>query len=303
MGNPLGSSSTTLLVVPDIDTSMLDRMLQEHPSLPLSRQQMQEMAGDMVPLQGQVVQPQVPVDMFNAQDLQLQQQQQQQQFQPQTIPLDGDQFGMSGGMSGGTPHYYEGFIESVRNHFGTSAVTNAQVMAASDVGVNTAMTALQFNLILFVIMLGAYEVFSRLVPSVYKGRRQHVGSDKDLGVDLPKSYLPLGWILPVVRTSWTTVRKSGGLDAYMFLRYIRLCLQISGVSAIWGMLILGPIFASGGNQMDGWYKFGMANITTGNWRLWFPSIFMWFMVSSSLSIFPFGVDSVGGVMDITSGSQ
>jgi len=171
--------------------------------------------------------------------------------------------------------YYTSFLQGLKNHFGTSAMSAQQVQAAADVEFDAAMTALQFNLVMFVMLMGGYELFSRLVPSVYAGKRHHVDLSSKMAVDLPRSYLPLGWIPAVARTSWNTVLKTGGLDAYMFLRYIRMCLVFSTVAGFWGMCILWPLFASGGNNEEGWYRLSMANLTQGSWRLWFPAIFMW----------------------------
>ena len=87
--------------------------------------------------------------------------------------------------------------------------------------------------------------------------------------------LPLGWIPGVIRASWSTVRSTGGLDSYMFLRYVRLCFRITFTSALWGMIILWPVYASGDGGAAGWYFLSMANITQGSERLWAPAIFLW----------------------------
>jgi hypothetical protein len=48
----------------------------------------------------------------------------------------------------------------------------------------------------------------------------------------------LEWATPIHFTPWATFRDLAGLDAYFFLRYIRMCLKITSVSSFWGMLIL-----------------------------------------------------------------
>lgn len=148
------------------------------------------------------------------------------------------------------------------------------VSGAEDVGVSDAMSAFGFNTILFVTMICTYELLFRLIPSVYATRRVH---NDPMIIDVPRSILPLSWLPAVIKTNWTTVRKYGGLDAYFFLRFIRLCVRITSISGIWGMLILCPVFSSGRDHTGGWYHFSMANLSQGNWRIWFPTIFMWFM--------------------------
>ena len=105
---------------------------------------------------------------------------------------------------------------------------------ATDIQVSSFVTSLQVNILLFLILLALYEIFSRLLPSVYQCRSSE-GQDS---VHLPKSYLPLNWVPSIFRVSWAQVRKNCGMDNYFFLRYVRMVLQISAVSGLWGLLIL-----------------------------------------------------------------
>jgi len=96
-------------------------------------------------------------------------------------------------------------------------------------------------------------------------------------VALPKSFLPLSWIPAILRVSSSQVRKLCGMDAYFFLRYIRLCFQICAVTGVYGGIILWPIYATGGNDAVGWYHLSMANLESKSLRLWFPTVFMYLM--------------------------
>ena len=129
-----------------------------------------------------------------------------------------------------------------------------------DVNTSAFMTALCLNAMLFVVLVGGYELFRRFFPSVYSPKssggtssRTRDSSLSPLSLSSPTSnsaassaavnintQQPLGWVTGVARASWSTVRNSGGLDSYMFLRYIRLCFRISITSALWGMIILWP---------------------------------------------------------------
>lgn len=137
-------------------------------------------------------------------------------------------------------------------------------VSTKDVNTSAFITAVYLNSILFVILIGGYELFRRLLPSVYSpknnGTRSRLGSSSSslvgsspLSSPMSSSnaasaasavnintQTPLGWVKGVARASWSTVRSSGGLDSYMFLRYIRLCFRISFTSALWGMIILWP---------------------------------------------------------------
>lgn len=153
------------------------------------------------------------------------------------------------------------------------------INGAADVGVSDAMSAFEFNAIVFVSLICTYELLSRLLPSVYATRRVH---NDPMIIDIPRSILPLSWLPTVVKTNWATVRKYGGLDAYFYLRFVRLCVRITSISGIWGMLVLCPVFAHGGDHTGGFYHISMANISQGSWVIWFPTMFMWFMVSYTI---------------------
>ncbi|SMR47918.1 unnamed protein product [Zymoseptoria tritici ST99CH_3D1] len=98
----------------------------------------------------------------------------------------------------------------------------------------------------------------------------------------PKSYLVperervppppggiIGWIYPLWTTSNLTLIQKCGLDAYFFLRYLRMLLKIFFPMAILCLPVLLPINNSGGNGLQGLDKLTVANIiaTKGD-RLW-----------------------------------
>ena len=85
---------------------------------------------------------------------------------------------------------------------------------------------------------------------------------------------PLEWFCPIYNAPWSTFRDLAGLDAYFFLRYIRMCFKITAVSTIWAMIILCPVYATGGGGQTGFYHFSMANILQDDkGRVWVPTFF------------------------------
>ncbi len=94
--------------------------------------------------------------------------------------------------------------------------------------------------------------------------------------DVYGSEIPLQWISPVFRVSWRKVRDAGGLDAYFFLRYIRMCFKITSVSALWGAMILFPCYSAGQNGAVGWYHVSMANVSQGSPIIWVSITFIYF---------------------------
>jgi len=195
---------------------------------------------------------------------------------------------------------YEEFNEDVRN-----VTTNLEdtLHPASDVDINGVLTSAAFNAVVFVALMLTYEILRRIFPHVYASRQSRAADFearknrvREKGEDgnetapattaattavhnLPDIYqtnTPLDWVMPVFGISWRQVREAGGLDAYFFLRYIRMCFRITSVSAFWGMLILFPIFANGNNGASGWYHFSMANTQQGSSiGIWAPTAFMY----------------------------
>jgi len=100
----------------------------------------------------------------------------------------------------------------------------------------------------------------------------------------------LEWVYPIYSAPWSTFRDLAGLDAYFFLRYIRMCFKITAVSTIWATIILCPVYATGGGGQTGFYHFSMANILQDDkGRVWVPTFFCyaftlycWFVVRKEM---------------------
>ena len=199
--------------------------------------------------------------------LQTQEEMQQQQQQNWNVPNQQQQFEQNVqdlfGIGGGQTSSQASNNEIAYNNYNVGGqyydynpFTDANT---KDVNTSAFMTAVCLNAMLFVVLVGGYELFRRWLPSVYSPKssrstttsRTFSGSSSSGGLSSPTSnnnaaavnintQKPLGWVTGVARASWSTVRSSGGLDSYMFLRYVRLCFRISFTSALWGMIILWP---------------------------------------------------------------
>ncbi|KAL7507303.1 hypothetical protein ACHAXN_004517 [Cyclotella atomus] len=221
----------------------------------------------------------------------INQQQQNPQLQTNQVQMDTQQINQQQ-----QPYYTESqqqqqFEQNVQSMFGIGQsetnyntngpndpffydnISNTQ-STARDVNTSSFFTALCLNAVLFVVLMTCYELFKRCFPTVYERKKGGASSSSTM---LPPfdSRVPFGWVPGVLAASWSTVRNAGGLDSYMFLRYVRLCFRISFTSAIWGMLILWPIYASSDGGAEGWYFLSMANLSQGSQALWAPVIFMW----------------------------
>lgn len=182
--------------------------------------------------------------------------------------LQGEVVSIDGSATGGDSfNIWDNFLPDANK-----TAAGAGLKKASDVEVGAVLSGLWFNMIIFVVVVCLYELVFRVFPSVYKRNRNSE-------IVLPKTPLPLAWVPAILRINTAQVRKICGMDAYFFLRYIRICFHVSAITGFYGLLILCPLYASGGNGAVGWYHLSMANLVSKSWRLWFPTIFMHFMVS------------------------
>ncbi len=98
--------------------------------------------------------------------------------------------------------------------------------------------------------------------------------------ELPTGFL--AWLRPVMATPKERVLQVAGLDAYMLLRYIRMCLKICCFSGFFGLVVLVPLYLHGNRAKpyDGSVHAIMADpklISMGNIKelhfLWVPIFF------------------------------
>jgi len=162
----------------------------------------------------------------------------------------------------------------IAHHADIGNETDGVLNPVEDVSVNAVWTAAVLNSFVGVMMLLLYEGLRRIMPSVYGGLLQNFED----ATPSKSSWSPL-WIIHVLKIPWSEVRVKVGLDAYMFLRYIRMAMRITSISAFWGIIILWPTYYSGSGHAKGWYTYSMANIEQSDWRMWIPFCFTYLMTA------------------------
>lgn len=200
--------------------------------------------------------------------------------------------------------------------YNSTSTDYASLSPVQDATPESIFAALALNTIACIMLLSLYEVLRRLIPSVYSQRLVNeqrngesyqtvesalasVSGMKASGQTLRNYNLNAAmagkkddkeecsmsscradslfeWVLPIYQTPWSTIRELAGLDCYFYLRYIRMCLKLTFVSSFWAMVILCPVYATGGGGQSGCYYFSMANVLPGDkFRVWVPTIFQW----------------------------
>jgi hypothetical protein len=81
------------------------------------------------------------------------------------------------------------------------------------------------------------------------------------------------WIPPVVTMPGAETLERVGLDAYMLLRFIRLCSRLSAFTAFFGCVVLVPVYGSGDEGFTSFNKITINNISNVSTH-WIATCFM-----------------------------
>ena len=152
------------------------------------------------------------------------------------------------------------------------------IKPVKDINVKGVLASTILNIFLFIFLSLAYEFLRRKLPNIYANKFQREEARRRLLENETDTTnpVPLSWLGPVFGISWSKILEDGGLDAYMYLRYLRMLFVLTAVSAIWALIILWPIYGTGNNNTKGFYVFTMVNISNDdNWRFWFSTVFMY----------------------------
>lgn len=148
------------------------------------------------------------------------------------------------------------------------------------------MNTIYINLLVFVLLLILFEKL-RHVKSVYFCREEWMRHRRP--PDLPPGFLT--WVRPLMSIPKERILQLAGLDAYMLLRYIQMCLKICLCSGFFGLVVLLPMYVHGdrSNPSDGRLStimkdpklISLGNIKDLHW-LWVPIAIAYFTTFHTL---------------------
>lgn len=103
------------------------------------------------------------------------------------------------------------------------------------------------------------------------------------GLDFPISKLPnnlFGWFFPAFKIKDEEILQYAGLDALMFLRYLRLCLKFCIIILPYGLIVALPVNYYGGVSdkdatITGLDRLTMGNVTPLSRKLWVHFVGVW----------------------------
>ncbi|KAL7792150.1 hypothetical protein V8C37DRAFT_410116 [Trichoderma ceciliae] len=153
---------------------------------------------------------------------------------------------------------------------GTLSTTNANKTASlSKLGATFAPVAIYLSVCLVCFILSRPRCKRVYAPKTIPSLRYP---------EQPTPELPSGlfnWIKPFLNIPDTYVLNYGSLDAYFFLRYLKVLRNISlvGCCIVWPILF--PIHGTGGNNLTQLELLTIGNVTAGSSKLWAHAIVAW----------------------------
>ena len=173
--------------------------------------------------------------------------------------------------------FFKDFVNTV---VGNNSVVNMTALNGADsVHITTralAVTAATNGFLLLVSTM-LFSLLRNKFPRVYTPRfllhRLH----------FPTRNIPshaIGWLFPALKIKDEDILEYLGLDALMFLRYLRLCLKFGLIILPYGLLVALPVNYYGGVSdtdptMTGLDRFTMGNVTPLSKKLWVHFIGVW----------------------------
>ena len=136
------------------------------------------------------------------------------------------------------------------------------------------VNTLYINVIVFVLLVVFFEC-NRHMRSIYQ-KRLTKGKLVQTGrvPESPPSRYFLGWVVDLAKISEDDLLHMVGLDGYMLMRYINICLRICAFLTFWGLMVLVPVYGNSDGKRCGWSRFTLANIPNDYTatQLWAPTI-------------------------------
>jgi hypothetical protein len=134
------------------------------------------------------------------------------------------------------------------------------------------------NGLLLVLLVSIFEALRKVDKLDFYRARTLARNRKNFAKlrEAPPPALPSGflaWVPIVHRMSDERFLDLAGLDAYVLLRFLRLCFRMCLSTAFFGILVLTPIYATASGEAEGVNRITMANLENDSPRVWACVIF------------------------------
>ena len=158
----------------------------------------------------------------------------------------------------------------------TTPKNNTRIIAGVNLNNPTETFKLVMVLCLFIFVVSVI-FFSSLrlrFRQIYSPRMLLIENKPFTVGTMPRSFF--SWITPSIMTTDEDVYTFAGIDALVFIRFLKLILKLALFTLPYGMIVLLPININGGNNLvDGLDRLSMSNVKTSSSLLWAHCLAVW----------------------------
>lgn len=138
---------------------------------------------------------------------------------------------------------------------------------------NKFVSSIVLNLAVAVVALGLFSFLRPRLKRIYSPRQLLLDVMFPLG-KLPNSFF--AWIIPAFMANDDDVFYYAGIDALVYMRFLRLCVKISLVIMPYGIAVLLPLNYFGHGELHGLDRIAMSNIIAQSSKFWAHVVAAWF---------------------------
>ena len=162
-------------------------------------------------------------------------------------------------------------IKNVHNvHEGKSKIFNVDLNVQSEAfKLVTALSA-----IIFVFSVLFFSILRLRFRQIYAPRLLLIENKLFTIATIPRSFF--AWITPAFRITDDDIYTFAGIDALVYIRFLKLVLKFAVFTLPYGFIVLLPLNIHGGNNLkDSLDKLTMSNVTKGSEKIWAHFIAVW----------------------------
>lgn len=138
---------------------------------------------------------------------------------------------------------------------------------------NKFVSSIVLNLSVAVVALGLFSFLRPRLKRIYSPRQLLLDVMFPLG-KLPHSFF--AWIIPAFMANDDDVFYYAGIDALVYMRFLRLCVKVSLVMMPYGIAVLLPLNYFGKGNLHGLDRIAMSNIQSQSSKFWAHVVAAWF---------------------------
>lgn len=138
---------------------------------------------------------------------------------------------------------------------------------------NLFVSSLVINFSISLLALGLFSFLRPRLKQIYSPRQLLLDVMFPLG-KLPHSFF--AWVIPAFMANDDDVFYYAGIDALVYMRFMRLCVKISLVIMPYGIAVLLPLNYFGGEGLHGLDRVALSNIEHESSKVWAHVVPAWF---------------------------